>query len=49
MLHPAPKRILRKTGIVLLQIIGAVVVFAVLITVGAYAVHGLILAIAALP
>ena len=49
MLHPAPKRILRRTGIVLLQIIGGIVASAVLITAGAYAVHGLILVIAAIP
>ena len=49
MLHPAPRKILRKAGIVLLQIAGGIVAFAVLITAGTYAAHGLILLIAAIP
>lgn len=49
MLRPAPRKVLRKTGIVLLQVIGAIVASVVVIAVGAYAAHGIILLIAAFP
>jgi hypothetical protein len=49
MLRPAPRRVLRKTGVVLLQIAGGIVAFAVLMVAGTFAAKGLIMAIAAVP
>ena len=46
---PAVVKALRAVGVVLLQVAGGVVGFAVLITAGAYAIHGLILLIRAIP
>ena len=52
MLRPAPgklTRAARATAGVLLRIAAGVIVFAIVITAGTYAVHGLILVIRAIP
>ena len=49
MLHRAPRKALRAAAGVVLRIAGGVALFAVVIAGGAYAIHGLILLIAAIP
>ena len=48
-LRPAPRRIVRAVAGVLLRIAAGIAAFAILVTAGTYAVHGLILVVRAIP